>query len=622
MFKKLAVLYFFTFSGLAIAKPLKPYVFNNDYHHLSEYYQYLEDCNTFSPEEVLQKFNAGAFKSRKPNTTFNSDITTCSYWLVVTVTNKTDNKHKFLWSFYNNGLLFKMYRLSGNQLVFDNVSSMQSAMADRPYPVRSVSFPFYLDAAENITLFVKVTPTTSRNVYFPTDVTTIEDYLQYEVGFSYLLGKYFGILSFALFLNFCLFLIVRERIYIYTILYVFCIILFQLSDFHFDVFDIPTSVFQFWSNINKDSLLGISLCIYAKIFQIFVDLEKTYRRYNKAFNYVNLTLFLCSMLLLVLSFFPSTRGYINRQTDLVLNILIFIMIFTILLLTINGLREQKKYFGQFAFAFLFLFYGFLSFMLNNLNIYRLPILKPGNIINGCTVESFLLTIFFVFRYKTEKEAASQKIINEQKKNFQLSKEMLTIETNEQERISRNIHDEIGSDITGLRLQLENHLIKSNVNADQQLAILENVKLLYNKVRDISHFLKPETSTDNFLQTIDNQINFYRNNVQNITFEYFTNIDNTNILEKNMQMQIIRIIREVYNNALKHALATKISMQIISENNELLITIEDNGIGFKTENKTIGIGLENMRARIEFLQGKINIDSNDKGTSIILEIPIK
>lgn len=622
MFKKLAVLYFFTFYGLATATPLKPYVFNNDYHHLSEYYQYLEDCSTFSPEEVLQKFNAGAFKSRKPNTAFNSGITTCSYWLAITVTNKTANKHKFLWSFYNNGLLFKMYKLSGNELIFNNASSMQSQMTNRPYPVRSVSFPFYLDAAETITLFVKVTPTTNKNVYFPTDVTTAEDYLQFEVGFSYLLGKYFGILSFALFLNFCMFLIVRERIYIYTILYVFSIILFQLSDFHFDVFEIPSSLFRIWSNINKDFFMGISLCIYAKIFQIFVDLKKHYHLYNKGFNYINLILFLCSMLLLVLSFFPSTPNYINRQTDLFLNVLIFIMILSILLLTINGLRERKKYFGQFAFAFLFLFYGFLSFMLNNINFYRLPIFEPGNIINGCAIESFLLTIFFVFRYRTEKEAAAQKIIGEQEKNFQLSKEMLLIETNEQERISRNIHDEIGSDITGLRLQLENHLMKSNIEPDQQQAILENVKLLYNKVRDISHFLKPETSSDNFLQTIDNQINFYRNNVQNITFEYFTNLDSIHIFEKNIQMQIIRIVREVYNNALKHALATKISMQIIHEDDALLITIEDNGIGFKTDNKTKGIGLENMRARIEFLQGKINIDSNDKGTSIILEIPIK
>ena len=200
--------------------------------------------------------------------------------------------------------------------------------------------------------------------------------------------------------------------------------------------------------------------------------------------------------------------------------------------------------------------------------------------------------------------------------------MLTIESEEQERFSRNVHDEIGSDITGLRLQLENHLMKSNIEHNQQDVILENVKLLYDKVRNFSYFLKPEVFYNNFIQTIENQISFYKNNVKNIEFELFTNIDKSQLFDKNVQMQIIRIIKEVYTNALKHAVASKISMQIIYECKTLMVTIEDNGIGFKPENKTYGTGLENMMARVDFLEGKITIDSNSKGTSIIIEIPVK
>ena len=77
-FKKLIVFFFFSFICLATATPLKPYVFNNHYRHLSEYYQFIEDCNTLSTQQVLQKFNSGAFKSQKPNTPFTSGISTCS----------------------------------------------------------------------------------------------------------------------------------------------------------------------------------------------------------------------------------------------------------------------------------------------------------------------------------------------------------------------------------------------------------------------------------------------------------------------------------------------------------------------------------------------------------------
>ncbi len=621
MLKYFLLLILFMQTSFATTTPLKPYVFNNDYYHLSSYYQYIEDCNEFSAKQIFQKFQKGEFKTREPNTPFNSGISTCSYWLVVNVLNKTDSKQKFLWSFYNNGLAFELYELNANKLVYKSKASMHLALPNRPYPVRSVSFPFYLEKNKNTILFVKVTPTTNKNVYFPTDITTPEDYLIYEVEYSYLLGKYFGVLLFALFVNLCMFIIIRERIYLYTIFYVFCIILFQLSDFHFDSFEIPTPIFQFWSNINKDFYIGLSIYFYAKIFQIFVDLKKHYKTLNRYFNYLNLTLISITVLLLVPVFLTSSIKYPSQLADLLINILVFIVIVAMLFLTIIGIKTRKKYFLQFGISFVFLLYGFLSFMLNNFNFYRLPILKPGNIINGSVIEVVLLTVFFVYKFKIEKEQAAQKIIAETKKNYALTKKVLTIESEEQERLSKNIHDEIGSDITGLRLQLENNLLASDMATDQQTLILENVKGLYEKVRNLSHFMKPEVFHNNFIQTIENQIDFYKKNVKNIEFELFTNIKKENQFNSDIQTQLIRIIKEAYTNALKHAIASKIAMQLIVEDKILMAIIEDNGIGFDSTNEKYTIGLENMKSRVAFLSGKINIDSNNKGTSIIIEIPI-
>ncbi len=221
MFKRTIVLFLIICESLLHATPLKPYVFNNDYYHLSNYYQFIEDCSGYSRQQIIQKFQAGEFKAQTPNRAFSSGLSSCSYWLTVNVLNKTDQKQKFLWNFYNNGLSFELYELSGNVLIFKSKSSMHNAIINRPFAVRSVSFPFYLNSNQSTTLFVKVTPTVAKNVYFPTDITTPEDYLLYEVEFSYLMGKYFGILLFALFVNICLFLIIRERIYLYTVFYVF-----------------------------------------------------------------------------------------------------------------------------------------------------------------------------------------------------------------------------------------------------------------------------------------------------------------------------------------------------------------------------------------------------------------
>jgi signal transduction histidine kinase len=615
-------LFFIFFAiGSVQAAPLKTYVYNNDFHHLSFYYQYLEDCNSFSTSEVIQNFKAGKFQYPTPDKAFSSGISSCSYWLAVAVKNGSGKNQKMLWSFKNNGLSFSFYEFKNNQLVFIDQSSMHERLDERPYPVRSISFPFYLDINQSKVLFVKVTPTVNKNIYFPTSIKTVEEFLIDELGFSYLMGKYFGVLLLTIFINFCLFVILRKRIYLYNIFYVFFIILFQLSDFHFDSLEIPNAFFSFWSYINKDFYIALSVFFYAKVFQIFVEFPKHFPKLNGILNYLNYILLLSAILILISSILFHESNYFIQFVNVLINFMIYFIIGFILVSIVIGIRFKIKFFMLFGLSFVFLFYGFLSYLLNTLNIANLPIFRPGNLINGSVIEVSLLTIFFIYKFKLDKEKAALKIITEIRKNDDLSKKMLTIESEEQERLARNIHDEIGSDITGLRLQLENHLLECNIPSQQQENILENVKALYEKVRDLSHFMKPAEFSTNFIATIENQVSFYRKNVKNVEFDLFTNVNDSDVFLPEIQSQLIRIIKEAYTNALKHSMASKISIQLISENNTLLLMIEDNGIGFDAANEFKSIGLENMKSRVAFLKGIITLESNKKGTSIIIEIPL-
>ncbi|MWB94652.1 hypothetical protein GON26_09775 [Flavobacterium sp. GA093] len=609
-------------AGFFQAAPLKTYVYNNDIHHLSHYYQYLEDCDSYSTTAVIQNFRAGKFQNPPLDKAFSSGISTCSYWLAVAVQNSTDKNQKFLWSFKNNGLSFLLYEFKNGQLILLDESSMHESLDKRPYPVRSISFPFYLDSMESKILFVKVTPTVNKNIYFPTDIETVEQFFTAELEFSYLMGKYFGILLLTLFINLCLFIILKKRIYLYNIFYGFFIILFQLSDFHFDSFEIPNAFFSFWSYINKDFYIALSIFFYAKVFQIFVELHKNFIKINRVLNGLNYTLLVSAILLLVSGLLFHQSNYFIQFVNGFINFMIYIIVGFILVTIFIGIRFKINFFMLFGLSFVFMFYGFLGYLLNTLNLASLPIFRPGNLINGSVIEVSLLTIFFIYKFKLDKEKAALKIITEIRKNDELSKKMLTIESEEQERLARNIHDEIGSDITGLRLQLENHLSSSTINPQHQESILENVKILYEKVRDLSHFMKPTEFNSNFMATIENQVLFYRKNVKNVEFELFSNLKDTDVLPPEIQSQLIRIIKEAYTNALKHSMASKISIQLIFENDILLLMIEDNGIGFDLSNDFKSIGLENMKSRVEFLKGIITLESNKKGTSIIIEIPVR
>jgi signal transduction histidine kinase len=89
-----------------------------------------------------------------------------------------------------------------------------------------------------------------------------------------------------------------------------------------------------------------------------------------------------------------------------------------------------------------------------------------------------------------------------------------------------------------------------------------------------------------------------------------------------QTVVYRIVNELLGNALKHAEATEINLELVEENGILQIIVEDNGKGFPDTNNKQGLGLKNIEYRVMYLKGTCNIDSNSEGTTIIVGIPIK
>jgi signal transduction histidine kinase len=89
------------------------------------------------------------------------------------------------------------------------------------------------------------------------------------------------------------------------------------------------------------------------------------------------------------------------------------------------------------------------------------------------------------------------------------------------------------------------------------------------------------------------------------------------------MNIYRIIQEAINNALKYADANAIDVQFKKVENELFVSIIDNGKGFDPTTVEEGNGLNNMKKRAHEIDGNINIHSEtSKGTTVQLQMPIK
>jgi len=96
----------------------------------------------------------------------------------------------------------------------------------------------------------------------------------------------------------------------------------------------------------------------------------------------------------------------------------------------------------------------------------------------------------------------------------------------------------------------------------------------------------------------------------------------NRIESTTEIILYRIIQELLNNIFKHAGASEVLVQVIREDNRIGVTVEDNGKGFdlKILDKNKNSGWANIRSRVNYLKGKLDILSEDhKGTSVNIEV---
>ena len=197
-----------------------------------------------------------------------------------------------------------------------------------------------------------------------------------------------------------------------------------------------------------------------------------------------------------------------------------------------------------------------------------------------------------------------------------------IESQEQQRneISADIHDGLGSKMATLRLQLDQ--IMEVVGPRHKPALeraLELADLTYAEARDLSHHLNAGMAKDGLEPALRRMAN-YINSADSATIT-IASYDLEKRLENSVEIQLFRIVQELVTNALKHADASDIVIQLVGHEDSINVSVEDNGKGFNIERYSPGIGLENVKHRISSLGGTFDIDSGSEGTNVLIVVPI-
>lgn len=229
------------------------------------------------------------------------------------------------------------------------------------------------------------------------------------------------------------------------------------------------------------------------------------------------------------------------------------------------------------------------------------------------------------------------IYNRQKlKTIQLQKEnelrdaLLKIETQnklqeQRLQISRDLHDNIGSQLTFIISSIDNlkfALGQDNPKVNEKLTNISSfTRETIVELRDTIWAMNKEAITVEDLETrISNFIENAKVSLSGIQFSFISNLKSTQLQPFSSRdgMNIYRIIQESVNNAIKHANATKIEVAIQEFENKIGIKITDNGTGFNFSEIEKGNGLNSIHKRVEELNSKLEILTS-KGTTIAFYI---
>jgi signal transduction histidine kinase len=238
----------------------------------------------------------------------------------------------------------------------------------------------------------------------------------------------------------------------------------------------------------------------------------------------------------------------------------------------------------------------------------------------------LLLVFYKKKIKTQRKLReNQNLLHEEQLKLMLEnqrteiiKEKIKSKLEERGKLSLELHDGIANDIGALKLSISNETVLSKQDIN---TMMDKFDKLYNEVRNLSHDLDPDNIADvAFSQLVDNLCFIIEKNGIKVQKNVFISkkIDD---LEENILLNLYRILQEAFNNVIKHASASEVILSIIETETELIINVEDNGVGI-IKNGIIksGIGLKNIKKRVDTLKGKYEILSLNKGTSIYINIP--
>jgi len=252
------------------------------------------------------------------------------------------------------------------------------------------------------------------------------------------------------------------------------------------------------------------------------------------------------------------------------------------------------------------------------------------VISSATI-FFAFLIYIITRQRTRNKELEmeqqQQRANEEIYNLMIDQQDKIEEgrKREKERISLELHDGILGRLFGTRISLGSLNAKDDVNSKKvREQYINELQSIEEEVRNISH----ELGLDNFDKTTSYSTmitNLLEEQSKITNFKYQIEEDDRIVwtdIPGHIKINIYRIIQESIQNINKYAQAENAILDFKKNDDRIILTIKDDGVGFDQDKRSSGIGLKNMKSRVTLLHGQFTINSiPGKGTSISVDVPL-
>lgn len=580
---------------------------------------YREGDAAISPGLAYRYFEAGKYRpiGRTNNEYINDGLVSKRSWIAIRVQNILPYESSLaLESVLSDINSLECYTVnSQQQLKFLARESDNQARGSGSLLARPAIFNLNLQSREEVLLLMHVV-NNGQLLYIPARAYDLNYFAEYDSDKHNFLGIFQGIFFFIIIFNLLLYLTTFDKVYLLYLLYAFLISVFALNEAGTASYSL--GFLPFLNHFSGQAFLFGGFSIWLLLMLQFLNVTKT----SQSLYWLTIALVLIDGSLAVVPYLVNPFGW-NRSTSFqgfyqaAVTILFAANLVLIVVANILRILKGSKLAIFYAVANIPVLTGSILYYGVYYNFFTIRFGPLNPVALGLSIETFAISFGFAYRYNLMNREKQSLLLHINEQQRETARQIIHAQELERQRIAQDVHDELGGNLAAIKMTAQSFHLEEE--RSQWLCMLIDKASV--NARAIAHNLMPPEFSETGLEDILSNHFGRLNQEGTIRFRLHYSGQNSSFTKQD-ELIIYRIIMELVNNCIRHALATEITLQLIYHPDQLAIMVEDNGRGFPHPRSGKGMGLNNVTSRVNYLQGQLKIDTGANGTTVMIQIPYK